>query len=662
MVLYPSSIKMEKLRTVVKVNNAIIPHKQYKYTGTNLIVTDENGEEIADYTVINSNEAEYFEPETDLPLKWCVSKDHVIVANPDKIPTLNDGQQPSPARQSRYYSFINLKILDTANYKYLFRRYYEDAGSETYRQITSIEIDNIDKLGKKQWREDFNFQLQTRSPIRLTLDTPDVPGGEAATVYVSFTPQVYQKPDDDEFENRVRYSYNVELINPGKGYKRGDTFTETIRWQGDDPVDGDGTPDLEITFKVKKVQKVLGTVSTLIDPQIDADDTAEQVLIKLGKKFENAGIDKTVVVGSGLYLENSDPFSVDTTEIAVADVMNSQKEEDKGDVVPIVRVNTVAELPLECYAGFIVQVQNSFNNENDYYLKYRSESETPNDNFRKDTVLLTKSDGYWEEIAKPFEKFRPNNASLPHMITVASQEDSERPVFVISRIDYEGRTAGTAKDNPSFFTEGTPITGLTYYKNRLFFLTKSGTVVTSRAGEINNFFLNTAVTTSAIDPIDIVANNNQRVPLYSGAVVNNGLVLFGESEQYSLTTNSDLLTSETANLTKISNYSSDPASNPIYLGTNLGFVSEGLTRFYEMTNVYDRGPVDINERSQQIQTQFGQGFNIPVSSREQSMAIFYKRYTANNLSGRSSSMYLYRFRQEEQSTIKPNFLGQVAAG
>ena len=51
-----------------------------------------------------------------------------------------------------------------------------------------------------------------------------------------------------------------------------------------------------------------------------------------------------------------------------------------------------------------------------------------------------------------------------------------------------------------------------------------------------------------------------------------------------------------------------------------------MTRFYEMTNVYDRGPVDINERSQQIQTQFGQGFNMPVSSREQSMVLLHKKY------------------------------------
>ena len=81
--------------------------------------------------------------------------------------------------------------------------------------------------------------------------------------------------------------------------------------------------------------------------------------------------------------------------------MNSQKIGD--DAVPLVRVNTVAELPLECYAGFIVEITNSFDGENNYYLEYKSESET------KD-LDLTKSDGYWEEV--------PNHMKNMHLTVV----------------------------------------------------------------------------------------------------------------------------------------------------------------------------------------------------------------------------------------------------
>ena len=180
----------------------------------------------------------------------------------------------------------------------------------------------------------------------------------------------------------------------------------------------------------------------------------------------------------------------------------------------------------------------------------------------------------------------------------------------------------------------------------MFFFSKIGTVVSTRAGELDNLFINTAVQTSLIDPLDLTANSNQRVPIHGSVVVNNGMVLFGSSEQYMLTTNADLLTSETANLTKISNYTYDPRSNPSYLGSNISFVSGGLSRLYEMTNLYDRGPVDIVERSQQIQTTFSRRFNQIVSSREQSMMIAYKQYIDSSLGGSSPNMMVYRFRQE----------------
>ena len=69
---------------------------------------------------------------------------------------------------------------------------------------------------------------------------------------------------------------------------------------------------------------------------------------------------------------------------------------------------------LNAVANFIVEVTNSFDNQNNYYLQYKSESETTD-------LDETKSDGYWEEIKKPYEKYNPENTTLPHMITVARE-------------------------------------------------------------------------------------------------------------------------------------------------------------------------------------------------------------------------------------------------
>ena len=480
----------------------------------------------------------------------------------------------------------------------------------------------------------------TRGPFRVYFNTSKSRyySAEDAIVEVTFIGQVVQlkSSDGDGFRNEARYTWSTKIITPGKGFRKGEKYTQTLSQQ-----ELGGPTSLDFTFEIEDVNTVTEVENQSVRPGDDVSNMdASAIIDGLAAAFKNnPNIDTAIVVGNGIYLESDTEFSVSTAETAVADVMNSQKLD--GDEVPIVRINTVSELPVECFAGFIVEVANSFDGQNSYYLKYIAESEGALIDTNGVTQTTTKADGYWEEVAKPYEPVSIRNGTLPHMITVARESDQLRFVFIVSPIKYVTRTAGTSKDNPSMFKDNARITALNYYKNRLFFLTSNGTVISSRAGEIDNLFLNTALRTSPIDPIDVVANSNQRVPIHGSTIVNNGMVLFGDSEQYMLTTNSDLLTSETANVTKVANYTFDYRSNPVYLGANLGFVSKGLTRFYEMTNLYDRGPVDINERSQQVQSRFGNDFNMPVSSREQSQVVVYK---SSENAGRN--MMIYRFRQE----------------
>ena len=629
---------------------SIPPHKTYKIiSDTELEVRDENndiiqydeGADIDYFPIADSTTNGFFKHTAELPLKYCVSKNHIIFTNPKEKPTLAAADPVESGDENKYYSFINLKVIDTENYNYTFRRFYADDTTDTYTYIKDISLDSVEDLGDG-YDQDLTMPLQTQGPFRFNIEPNDSNADvkENAIVEVTFRGQAVQlqSSDGDGYRNEARYTWSVKIIDPGKGFKKGNKVEILPALNSSEP---DVTlSDLRLNFKIDEVTKVTATRNELIVPDdLSNNNSAEDILLELADKFKQSGIDKVLVVGSGLYLENNQEFSISTSEIAVADVLNSQKMDEKGDKVPIVRVNTVAELPIECYPGFIVQVTNSFDEKNDYYLEYIAESEVEED---KDNPILTKADGFWEEIAKPFEQYNPNNGTLPHMVTAVRDSLSDRITFVVSSIAYKKRSAGTALDNPSMYIDGASITDVAYYKNRLFFLTNVGTIISTRAGEIDNLFLNTAVSVSTIDPVDIIANTEQRVPIHGSAIVNNAMVLFGDSEQYSLTTTNDILTTETVNVTKISNYTFDPVSNPIYLGTNLAFISKGLTRFYETTNVYDRGPIDIVERSQQIQTQFGQGFNIPVSSREQSMAIIYKRHGDTG----SRDMMLYRFRQE----------------
>ena len=86
-----------------------------------------------------------------------------------------------------------------------------------------------------------------------------------------------------------------------------------------------------------------------------------------------------------------------------------------------------------------------------------------------------------KRLKKPFEVYNPENTTLPHMITVARESDQTKFTFVVSPIEYKLRSAGTAKNNPSMFEDQARITEINYYKNRLFFMTSVGTVVTSQS-------------------------------------------------------------------------------------------------------------------------------------------------------------------------------------
>ena len=631
---------IEQTVMYTKDNTSIVPHKNYEIIDEiKLSVKDENGNPIEykpgepEFPLSLTSNNGYFRHDSDNPLSYCVSKNHVVLANSTEVPTLSGAKEASDDDKTRYYSFVSLKVIDTQSYDYIFKVFGKSDVIDTYRYITEVEADEVDDV-TSDYDKDTTLPLQTEGPFRFDLDGPGVE--EPATVELTFRGQVQQlkSSDGDGYRNEARYSWSTRIITPGKGFKKNQTYKKTL--------DGvAGLPDLEVTFKINEVSTVTGTVNEDVNPGDVTDEEANGILRALQSGFKgNSYIDNAIIVGNGIYLESTQPFSVSTAEIAVADVINSQKLDD--DIVPIARINSVGDLPVECYSGFIVEVDNSLDGENNYFLKFNAESEAGDIDIPTSSSI-TKADGYWEEIAKPYETHNPRNGTLPHMITVARQQFRTEFVFVVSPIEYEKRTAGTVLDNPSMFIDNARITDINYYKNRLFFFTSVGTVISSRAGAINNLFLDTAISVSLIDPLDVVANSNQRVPICGSSIVNNGMVLFGDSEQYMLTTNSDVLSTETVNVTKVSNYTFNPTSNAIYLGTNLGFVSKGVTRFYEMTNLYERGPVDINERSQQVQQTFGARFDMPVSSREQSLAVVYKRYTDED---NSSEMMVYRFRQE----------------
>ena len=149
---------------------------------------------------------------------------------------------------------------------------------------------------------------------------------------------------------------------------------------------------------------------------------------------------------------------------------------------------------------------------------------------------------------------------------------------------------------------GRPINNLIFYRNRLAFLVDEN-VVMSKAGEYYNFWAKTATTISPDDPIDLQTASNYPSVLYNGIVNNTGLVVFSENNQFLVSTENDRLSPDTVKISQISNYNFNVNSNPVSLGTTIGFVGDQgkYTRFYEMANVRREGEPEVIEQSKVVE-------------------------------------------------------------
>lgn len=125
--------------------------------------------------------------------------------------------------------------------------------------------------------------------------------------------------------------------------------------------------------------------------------------------------------------------------------------------------------------------------------------------------------------------------------------------------------------NPSFV--GFPISGISFFKNRLVLMSESN-VICSQAGDYLNFFASTVITIVDNDPIDISAGSTIKTQFRYAIQQSDGLIVFADNSQYILQTNSDAFSIRTAELNLISTYSQSIAANPIDLGSSIAFIEE----------------------------------------------------------------------------------------
>ena len=224
---------------------------------------------------------------------------------------------------------------------------------------------------------------------------------------------------------------------------------------------------------------------------------------------------------------------------------------------------------------------------------------------------------------------------MPHGILRLSETRRDRDddlivTFLVASFTWPARPAGDDNTNPrpSFAPEagstfGRPINNLAFFRNRFIALTDEN-VVCSVAGDFFNFWAKTAQAISPSDPIDLQVSNNFPAVLYGSQATTSGLVMFSENAQFMLSTENDVLEPRTARTTLLSTYNYNRNSNPVNLGTTVGFVS-GIgryTRFYEMANISrDREP-EVVEQSKVVERLVPGGYyDIGMSKDNQLVAM-----------------------------------------
>ena len=394
---------------------------------------------------------------------------------------------------------------------------------------------------------------------------------------------------------RCSYNREVVLLHGGEGWVTGDTTTVTL---------DSASTSYNYTIRVEDHEstQVNATVSSngdgLVRPEptpFDADTavTADTIVGGIIAELPSGVTGKHI--GTGIYLSSSNPFSVEVVE---EDLMRCFQTS----------VNDVQNLPNQCKHGYIVKISNSrMSDEDDYYLRFDGSND-------RDGV------GSWSECAK--SGIAKTLTNMPLVI-----QRTATTTFTVKQFTYQDRRVGDDTTNPMPSFVGARINKVLFFRNRLALLSGEN-VVTSRPGTLGtpDFFVETALTVSASDPVDISAASMFPSELFDGIEVNTGLVVFSTNQQFLLASDDTVFNPDTAKLRSISTFNYNETLPPISLGTTLAYVDNSgkFSRFNEMANIQREGEPAIVEVTKVVPTLLPKDIDLLTNSRENSVILLGK--------------------------------------
>jgi len=420
-------------------------------------------------------------------------------------------------------------------------------------------------------------------------------------------------PGGDDY--RCSYNREAVLLHGGEGWVTGDTVNVTLSSAaGGASVGTAGSANgvaatYTISIEDHEETQINSTVVNADDGAIrpeptpfDADtavttDTIIGGIVEGINSINNGNTIQAEQIGSGIYLHSTVPFSLSVVEDDLMRCFQSS-------------VNDVSKLPNQCKHGYIVRVSNALRSEeDDYYLRFDGENNKS-------------GSGSWSECALPGITKKLTN--MPLVIERTALSNAGVATFTVRQNEYGRREVGDLITNPDPSFVGKQINKVLFFRNRIVFLSESN-VITSRPGSASkpDFFIETALTVSASDPIDISSASMFPSELFDGIEVSTGLVVFSTNQQFLLSADDTVLNPDTAKLRSISTFNYNKNIPPISLGTTISYIDNSgkFSRLNEMANIRREGEPTVVEVSKVIPTTLAKNIDLLTNSRENSIIL-----------------------------------------
>ena len=489
--------------------------------------------------------------------------------------------------------------------------------------------------------------IYTDNELFENIDDPDGNGKGLAFELNTTGSSVVIDPKKPEKGYKCVYTTTVKLLNGGRGWKEGDQVKVTM-------LDQDYIITISETVEEwTNAEFKAYSTSTAVDGSVTLSST--EVLTSLMNDINSDtalqafGFEASII-GNGIYVLNTQgiKFNIVTDNWELLNTFGTQ-------------VSTAVQLPTQCKAGYLLKIANSSADEDDYYVQFFGTDGTPNPqgditpqggipNTDKENTKRksfgSDGPGAWYEVAKPGLPNIMDQASMPHQIRRTENEDGNAE-FIVQPLNWADREVGDDITNPVPRFVGLPskyklpdgswstktrvepryINNAIFYRNRLAFLTGAAIVMSQPIDNFQdeqfNFWKTTATTLTDSDVIDVVVTNKSPTTLYDALPVNTGLLLFSPTQQYLLSTDQDVLSPKTANVNEISSYRYNERTNPISMGTTVGFMSNAGKngRFFEMTNISRDREAEVLEQSKIIADLIPENLNLLSHSKENTILI-----------------------------------------